>query len=154
MFGISDNSTTRLIYLTLEISLPCGSVHCWHSFLLLIVLQLQNRAYACLEIFPQYNSKPAKALFVVFCHVVGLPAAGKAVECTRLSAPTQLCSEGQRQRSWLLLIKTPWRFLKHSNVYNSTPAVFLPHKNHPEIAVWFIYSLSLQKHDCSIADKG
>lgn len=125
-FSISDNSPTSRFYVTLVISLPCSSVHCWHSCLL-TVLQLPNRAYPCLHTFPTANTKPAKVLFVksVLCQLL-------RVQCGALSSLLLPTSAGG---TWGAPAQTPRWFLKQSNVYQSIASLFLPHKNHPEIAI-------------------
>lgn len=121
-------------------SLPCSSVHWWHSCLL-TVLQLPNRAYPCFHIFPIANNKPAEVLFVISVLFQLLRMQWDAL--SPLLLPT-----------FAARAQTPQWFLKQRNVYKSIPRLFLPHSNRPEIAIGFIYSLSLYKRGCSVALKG
>lgn len=131
VFGISDNSATRLIYLPLKISLPSSGGHCQHSFLLLLVLQLQNRAYACLDTFPYSNItiKQLKVYWSSFGMSFWQLLGGQSL----IPSSAQLCSEEQGQIPTISDKNS--RCLKDGDAYSSIPAIFLPHKNHPEIAI-------------------
>lgn len=100
-----------------------------------------KQSTSLLSHLPLANNKPAEVLFVI------------SVPCQLLRMQWGVLS------SRLLLTfaapaQTPQCFLQQTNVYKSIPRLFLSHRNHPEIAIGFIYSLSLYKHGHGVALKG
>lgn len=89
MFSISGNSPPSRVYVLLVVSLPCSSVHCWHSCLL---MKPPNTFTAYpYQIINQLKSHKKVTINHALCHVCALPAAEGAVGCPQLSAPAHLC---------------------------------------------------------------
>lgn len=87
VFSISNNSTTRLISLSLEVTSSCSSVHCWHSVLVVLQLTTSKQSVQSWYLPPNTTLNQLK-------HHLSCPVTAEAVRCPHPSAPAHLCSKG------------------------------------------------------------